>query len=75
MIFHENRQLADGSHEISYLIFFENWERCLKICRLLQSLLVLRVNDLVLLKIVVIVYIENIKKKSSLNTQSDLNEV
>ena len=28
MIFHENRLLADASHEISYLIFFENWERC-----------------------------------------------
>ena len=26
MIFHENRLLADDSHEISYLIFFENWE-------------------------------------------------
>ena len=37
MIFHENRLLADDSHEISYLIFFENWERCPKICRLLQS--------------------------------------
>ena len=28
MIFHENRLLADDSHKISYLIFFENWERC-----------------------------------------------
>ena len=28
MIFHENHLLADDSHEISYLIFFENWERC-----------------------------------------------
>ena len=27
MIFHENRLLADDSHEISYLIFFENWEK------------------------------------------------
>ena len=36
MIFHENRLLADGSHELSYLIFFENWEKCRKICRLLQ---------------------------------------
>ena len=27
MIFHDNRQLADDSHDISYLIFFENWER------------------------------------------------
>ena len=24
MIFHENRLLADDSHEISYLIFFRN---------------------------------------------------
>ena len=30
MIFHENCLLADDSHEISYLIFFENWERCRK---------------------------------------------
>ena len=37
MIFHENRLLADDSHLISYLIFVENWERCRKICRLLQS--------------------------------------
>ena len=36
MIFHENRLLADDSHVISYLIFVENWERCRKICRLLQ---------------------------------------
>ena len=28
MVFHENRLLADDSHEISYLIFFENWEVC-----------------------------------------------
>ena len=27
MIFHVNRLPADDSHEISYLIFFENWER------------------------------------------------
>ena len=26
MMFHENRLLADDSHEISYLIFFENWK-------------------------------------------------
>ena len=31
MIFYENRLLADDSHVISYLIFVENWERCLKI--------------------------------------------
>ena len=31
MILHENRLLADNSHEISYLSFFENWERCRKI--------------------------------------------
>ena len=37
MIFHENRLLADDSHEISYLIFVENKEVCRKICRLLQS--------------------------------------
>ena len=30
MIFHENRLLADDSYVISYLIFFENWERYLK---------------------------------------------
>ena len=36
MIFHENRLLADDSHEISYLIFFENYKRCHKICCLLQ---------------------------------------
>ena len=36
MIFHENRLLADDSHVISYVIFVEHWERCLKICRLLQ---------------------------------------
>ena len=35
-MFHENRLLADDSHEISYLIFDENQERCCKICRLLQ---------------------------------------
>ena len=28
MIFHENRLLAEDSHEIPYLIFVENWERC-----------------------------------------------
>ena len=27
MIFHENRLLADDSHEIACLIFIENWER------------------------------------------------
>ena len=27
MIFHENCLPADDSHEISYLIFFENWEK------------------------------------------------
>ena len=32
MIFHENRLLADDSHEISYPFFFENKERCRKIC-------------------------------------------
>ena len=37
MIFHENRLLADNSHEISFLISFENQERCHKICCLLQS--------------------------------------
>ena len=34
MIFHENRLLADDSHETSYLIFVENWERRHEICRL-----------------------------------------
>ena len=32
MIFHENRLLADDSHELSFLISFEHWERCRKIC-------------------------------------------
>ena len=38
MIFHEkrNRLLADDSHQISFLISFENWARCHKICCLLQ---------------------------------------
>ena len=27
MIFHENCLLADNSHEISYLIFIQNYER------------------------------------------------
>ena len=27
MIFHENRQLADKSHEIPHLIFVENYEK------------------------------------------------
>ena len=26
MIFHENRLLADDSHDISHLIFFKNWK-------------------------------------------------
>ena len=30
MIFHENRLLADDSHDISYLIFVENWENISK---------------------------------------------
>ena len=30
MIFHENRLLVDNSYEISYLIYFKNWERCRK---------------------------------------------
>ena len=33
MMFHENRLLADDSHEISFIISFK---RCHKICRLLQ---------------------------------------
>ena len=31
MVFHENRLLADDFYVILYLIFVENWERCLKI--------------------------------------------
>ena len=31
MIFHEIRLLANNSHEISFLISFENYERCKKI--------------------------------------------
>ena len=42
MLFHENRLLADDSHEISLLIFFENWVRFCKICRLLQLWLALK---------------------------------
>ena len=42
MIFHENSLLADYSHEISYLIVFENWERCLEICCLLHLRLALK---------------------------------
>ena len=30
MIFHENRLLADDSHEISYLIFFRKYEKMSK---------------------------------------------
>ena len=30
MIFHENRRLADDSHEISYLFFVKNWEKMLQ---------------------------------------------
>ena len=36
MIFHENRLLADDSHEVCYLIFLEKWERCCENCCLLQ---------------------------------------
>ena len=36
MIYYENCLPADNSHEISYLIFLENWERCRKMCCLLQ---------------------------------------
>ena len=39
MIFNENRLLADDSHDISYISFVKNLERCHKNCRLLQSLL------------------------------------
>ena len=41
MIFHENCLLAGNSHIISNLIFVENWERCPKICHLLQFRLAL----------------------------------
>ena len=30
MLFHENRLLAEDSHEISYLIFVKNWEKMLQ---------------------------------------------
>ena len=30
MLFHENRLLADNSHEISYLIFFEKLRKMLQ---------------------------------------------
>ena len=32
MVFHENRLLADDSHGMSYIFFFENKERCSKTC-------------------------------------------
>ena len=41
IIFHESRLLADDSHEILYVILFENWKWCRKICRLLQLWLAL----------------------------------
>ena len=42
MIFHENRLLADDSHEIEYHIFIENQKRCFNFCRLQQSRLALQ---------------------------------
>ena len=49
MIFHENRLLADDSHEISYLIFFEKLR---KMSQKLSSAAVvfgtLRVNSVIL---------------------------
>ena len=48
MIFHENRLLADDSHEVSYLIFFENWERFRKFFSSAVVIGVLRVNFLFL---------------------------
>ena len=44
MIFHENRLLADDSHVISYLIFVENCERCLKLSSAAVVIGALRVN-------------------------------
>ena len=38
MIFHENRLLADDSHEISCLIFSKIRKDVANVCRLLQSL-------------------------------------
>ena len=45
MIFHENRLLADDSHELSYLIYFENWKDFAKIVAAVV-IGALRVNDL-----------------------------
>ena len=45
MIFHENRLLADDSHEISYLIYLENWERNSKFPSAAIVIGALRVNE------------------------------
>ena len=42
MIFHVICLLTDNSHEISYLIFVKNLERCRKICCLLRAWLALK---------------------------------
>ena len=44
MIFHENRLLADDSHEISHLIFFKNWERCRNMSSAAVEVCILRVK-------------------------------
>ena len=44
MIFHENRLLADDSHEISYHICFENLERCQNLSSAVVVIGALRVN-------------------------------
>ena len=52
MIFHENRLLADDSHEITYLIFVENQERFCKICSSAAVVIgALRVNSLLLINL------------------------
>ena len=44
MIFHENRLPADDSHEISHLIFFENWERYQNMLSAAVEVCILRVK-------------------------------
>ena len=52
MIFHEN-----DSHVLSYLIFVENWGKCRKFCRLLQSWLALFKRFLLLCEGLLFLYI------------------
>ena len=71
MVFHENCLPADDSHEISYLIFFENWGRC---CKFIVSAAVvigaLRVKRTVLVSQHMFWVRKKKKKKIFLNTHS-----